>query len=220
MPVRNETSLRQPLQPGGTTLFATGLALLAGGLLAAVAPAAPFTARDLNTLARVSDPQGLALMVRHVVYTQRDTDLEANRGRNDLLAARSRRRSYGRREHTAPADAAPRRRQQSALGSRWLGDLLPLEPQRFVAGLDMSLAGGEAQQVTDLPSMSAPSKSRRAAIASALSMEVFPDCADINAARIARPRSQRKRKAAGATINCSCATGIPGRTAPSPRSSP
>jgi len=42
-----------------------------------------FTPTDLNTLARVSDPQ-VSPNNRYVVYVQRETDLEANRGRNDL----------------------------------------------------------------------------------------------------------------------------------------
>src|SRR3954471_11127564 len=42
-----------------------------------------FTPTDLNMLARVSDPQ-ISPNGRYVVYVQRETDLEANRGRSDL----------------------------------------------------------------------------------------------------------------------------------------
>src|SRR5687768_6736479 len=42
-----------------------------------------FSAADLNSLARVADPQ-VSPDGRYVVYVQRETDLEANRGRNDL----------------------------------------------------------------------------------------------------------------------------------------
>ena len=41
------------------------------------------TPTDLNSLARVSDPQ-VSPDGRYVVYVQRETDLESNRGRTDL----------------------------------------------------------------------------------------------------------------------------------------
>ena len=48
--------------------------------------AAPFTAKDLNMLARVADPQ-VSPDGRYVAYTLRETDLEANRGRTDVWLA-------------------------------------------------------------------------------------------------------------------------------------
>src|SRR5690349_23735680 len=42
-----------------------------------------FTANDLNSLVRISDPQ-VSPDGRYVVYVQRETDLEGNRGRSDL----------------------------------------------------------------------------------------------------------------------------------------
>ncbi|MFM7432614.1 MAG: hypothetical protein ACKO3O_03875, partial [Gammaproteobacteria bacterium] len=59
---------------------ASGLALGILMIGAGTALAAPFTAQDLNTLARVSDPQ-VSPDGRYVVYTLRETDMEANRGR-------------------------------------------------------------------------------------------------------------------------------------------
>ena len=56
-------------------------ACMAGTCAAEVSRA--FTPTDLNSLARVSDPQ-VSPNGRYVVYVQRDTDLEANRGRTDL----------------------------------------------------------------------------------------------------------------------------------------
>src|SRR5262249_61661041 len=41
------------------------------------------TPTDLNTLARISDPQ-VSPNGRYLAYVQRETDLDANRGRNDL----------------------------------------------------------------------------------------------------------------------------------------
>ena len=51
-------------------------------ILAALA-AAPFTAADLVSLNRVSDPQ-VSPDGRYVAYVLRETDLEANKGRTDL----------------------------------------------------------------------------------------------------------------------------------------
>src|SRR5690349_24925865 len=46
------------------------------------APSRALTPTDLNMLARVSDPQ-VSPDGRYVVYVQRETDLDANRGRSD-----------------------------------------------------------------------------------------------------------------------------------------
>ena len=61
------------------------LVALALALPAAVTVAAPgpFTPADLVNLARVSDPQ-VSPDGRWAVFSLRETDLEANRGRNDL----------------------------------------------------------------------------------------------------------------------------------------
>lgn len=65
--------------------------LLLAAALAALAPAAGaeprgFTARDLNSLARITEPR-LSPDGSRVVYTQRETDFAANRGRSDLWLA-------------------------------------------------------------------------------------------------------------------------------------
>jgi hypothetical protein len=51
--------------------------------VAADAPRTAFTAQDLNTLKRLSDPQVSPDGLR-VAYALRSTDLAANRGRSDL----------------------------------------------------------------------------------------------------------------------------------------
>src|SRR4051812_33516530 len=72
-----------------------------------------FTPTDLNLLSPVSDPQ-VSPDGSRVVYVQRDTDLDANRGRTDLWLV-----------DLKPADAKPRRlTQHSANDSnpRWSAD--------------------------------------------------------------------------------------------------
>ena len=46
-------------------------------------PSAPFTAQDLVSLRRLTDPQ-LSPDARQVAYVLRETDLAANKGRTDL----------------------------------------------------------------------------------------------------------------------------------------
>ena len=75
------------------------------------AAARAFTPTDLNMLARVSDPQ-VSPDGRYVVYVQRETDLDANRGRTDLWLRRSRQRAA----EAAAAHAALGQRHASALG--------------------------------------------------------------------------------------------------------
>ena len=60
----------------------TFVALLAT-LVATADTKSPFTARDLVTMQRVSDPQ-TSPDGRYVAFTVRATDLEANRGRTDI----------------------------------------------------------------------------------------------------------------------------------------
>ena len=61
------------------TALACGFGINASGADARSA----LTPTDLNMLARVSDPQ-VSPDGRYVVYVQRETDLEGNRGRSDL----------------------------------------------------------------------------------------------------------------------------------------
>ena len=152
--------------------------------------AAPFTAKDLNTLARVSDPQ-VSPNGRHVAYTLRETDLDANRGRTDVWLA----------ELSGTALAQTRRLTQhpaSDSSPRWAPDGSGLFFLSSRSGSSqvwhISLAGGEAQQVTTLPldvgSFEVSSKGDRVAV----SMEVYPDCADLKCTTD-RQAAQSKKKA-------------------------
>jgi dipeptidyl aminopeptidase/acylaminoacyl peptidase len=171
--------------------------------------AAPFTAQDLNTLARVSDPQ-VSPDGRYVVYTQRETDMEANRGRNDLWLLDL---GNGQAGNVAGASGAgtanplPRRLTQhpaSDSSARWAADGSGIFFLSSRSGSSqvwhISLAGGEAQQVTDLPldvgSFEVSPRGDRLAV----SMEVFADCADLKCTTD-RQATQSKKKSSGRTYD-------------------
>ena len=155
-----------------------------------------FTADDLVRLARVSDPQ-VSPDGRRVAYTLRETDLEADRGRTDLwvleLAARPR----------DGVSSPPRRLTQHPASDstpRWAPDGLGLYFLSSRGGSSqvwyLALAGGEPQQVTTLPldvgSFEVSPRGDRLAV----SMEVFPDCADLKCT-VDRQAALGKQKASG-----------------------
>ncbi|MFM7396650.1 MAG: prolyl oligopeptidase family serine peptidase [Gammaproteobacteria bacterium] len=170
-----------------TSLAAVTVTLALGATSAA---ASAFTAKDLNTLARLSDPQ-VSPDGRYVAYTLRETDLEANRGRTDLWLA----------ELSGTGVVKPRRLTQhpaSDSSARWAPDGSGLFFLSSRGGSSqvwhISLAGGEAQQVTSLPldvgSFEVSPKGDRLAV----SMDVFPDCADLKCT-VDRQAAQSKKKA-------------------------
>jgi dipeptidyl aminopeptidase/acylaminoacyl peptidase len=172
--------------PNLASIVALTLALACG---ADRSLAAPFTSKDLNTLSRVADPQ-VSPDGRHVAYTLRETDLEANRGRTDVWLA----------ELSDTGLAKTRRLTQhpaSDSSARWAPDGSGLFFLSSRSGSSqvwhISLAGGEAQQVTNLPldvgSFEVSPKGDRLAV----SMEVFPDCADLKCTTD-RQAAQSKKK--------------------------
>ena len=191
-------SSRSTTAPGlALGIVMSGLMIIctSGTLGAGTALAAPFTAQDLNTLARVSDPQ-VSSDGRYVVYTLRETDMEANRGRNDLWLL-----------DLADGESAPSARRltqhpASDSNPRWAADGSGVFFLSSRGGSSqvwhISLAGGEAQQVTNLPldvgSFEVSPKGDRLAV----SMEVFPDCADLKCTPDLKA-AQSKKKASGKT---------------------
>lgn len=163
----------------------------------ASAPAgAPFTPQDLVSLNRVSDPQ-VSPDGRLAVYTLRETDLEADRGRTDLWLI----------DVKQGLDAPPRRLTQHPASDshpRWAPDGSGIYFLSSRSGSSqiwyLPLSGGEAQSVTELKldvgSFDvAPTGDRLA-----LTLEVFPDC-DTLACSADRQAARKKSKASGQTYD-------------------
>jgi dipeptidyl aminopeptidase/acylaminoacyl peptidase len=150
--------------------FAATLTMLS---LTAMAAPHPFSADDLVRLHRLSEPT-VSPNGKHVAFTVRETDLAADRGRTDVWLL-----------DLAP-NAAPRRltsHPDNDFSASWSAD------SRYVYFLStrsgssqlwrIALAGGEAQQVTDLPVdinnyLLAPDTTRIA-----ISLDVFTDCTGV-----------------------------------------
>ena len=183
-------SLKRPVLATLATLGAV-LPLVA----ADPAVAAAFTAKDLNMMSRVSDPQ-VSPDGRYALYTLRETDMEANRGRTDLWMV----------DLGDPRKTSRRLTQHPAADSsaRWAADGKGIFFLSSRSGSSqvwhLSLAGGEAQQVTDLPldvgSLEVSPSGDRLAI----SMEVFPDCADLKCTAD-RQTAESKKKSSGRTYD-------------------
>ena len=154
----------------------------------------PFTADDLVRLKRISDPQ-VSPDGRWVAFTLRETDIEANRGRTDLwlleLQSRGGKPVIARRLTQNPAsDTSP----------RWAADSRSVLFLSTRSGSSqvwrISLDGGEAQQITDYPLDVTTFKVAPSGDRLALTMEVFPSCADLKCSA-ERLSAQGKRKASG-----------------------
>jgi dipeptidyl aminopeptidase/acylaminoacyl peptidase len=168
-------------------------------VLAAAAPAAalaatPFTADDLVRLKRVSDPQA-SPDGKQVVYVQRETDMEADKGRTSLWLL-----ELG----AAAGKAAPRRLTEEAKGSdsspRWSGDGHTLYFLSTRGGSSqvwrLTPPDGAARQVTNYPLDVGALKVAPQGNRLALSMEVLPECATLTCTR-ERLDARAKSKAAG-----------------------
>ena len=155
------------------------LAAAALAALPAIALGAPrgLTVEDLVSLARISEP-ALSPDGRRVVYTVRETDIEADRGRTDLWLL-----EFG-------GDESPRRltsHEENDGAADWAADGSGVffvssrsgSPQVWF----LPIAGGEATQVTRLPvdvsGFRASPRGGRIVVA----IEVFPDCRDLACTR-------------------------------------
>ncbi len=137
-----------------------------------------FTPTDLNALARVSDPQ-VSPNGRLVVYVQRETDFDANRGRNDLWLL-----------DLSTAGATPRRLTQHSANDthpRWSVDGTGVFFLSTRGGSSqvwrLPLNGGEAVQITDLPLDIGSFRLSAGGGRIAFPLDVFPDCADLKCTR-------------------------------------
>ena len=157
----------------------SGFACVSGIHGAAAADAArAFTPTDLNALSRVSDPQ-VSPNGRYVVYVQRETDFDANRGRNDLWLV----------DMDAPTPKARRLTQHSANDSnpRWAPDGQSIYFLSTRAGSmqiwRLSMLGGEAVQITDYPLDVGTFRFSPQGDRLAVTLEVYSDCADLKCTR-------------------------------------
>ncbi|MGQ0430270.1 MAG: dipeptidyl-peptidase 5 [Gammaproteobacteria bacterium] len=151
--------------------------LAAAAMAAILAPAAAdprgFTARDLASLARASEPR-LSPDGKLVAFTLRETDLAADRGRSDLWLVEA-------------AGGAPRRltaSEENDTAPDWSPDGAGIYFLSARSGSTqvwyLPLAGGEATQVTRLPVEVAGFRVSPAGDRLALALEVFPDCAELD----------------------------------------
>jgi dipeptidyl aminopeptidase/acylaminoacyl peptidase len=151
----------------------------------------PFSVDDLVRLKRVSEPT-LSRDGKTVAFTMRETDLEANRGRLDIWSL----------DLTNKA-ALPQRltsHPENDNSPEWSADGQSLYFLSSRSGSTqvwrLAATGGEPEQVTDLPVevgtfRVAPNGSRIA-----VTLEVFPDCADLPCTR-ERLRALKDSKATG-----------------------
>ena len=152
-----------------------------------------FSVQDLVRLKRVADPV-LSPDGRTVVFTLRETDLAANRGRTDLWAL-----------DIATKGAAPRRLTSHTANdssAQWSAD------GRYIYFLSsrsssnqvwrLALAGGEAEQVTNVPLDVGSFKLAPNGTKLAVSFEVFANCADFACTR-AKLDAEEQSKSTGMT---------------------
>jgi dipeptidyl aminopeptidase/acylaminoacyl peptidase len=185
-------NLRTPPRLLAATLLALGTALSAAGARAESAErSSAFTAEDLVLLKRITDPQ-VSPDGRYVAFVQRETDLDANKGRTSLWLL-----------ELEPVGAEPRRLTDAVSSDsspRWAPDSATLYFISTRAGNSqvwrLTLAGGVAQRVTDYPLDVGSLKVSPRGDQLALSMEVFADCPDLACSR-ERLDAKAKDKASG-----------------------
>ncbi len=152
------------------------LAAIAASPLAAAQPHG-LTAADLVSLARTSEP-ALSPDGRKLVYSLRETDLAADRGRSDLWlqdldAGTPARRLTTNEENDTAAAWSP-----DGGGIYFLSSRSGSAQVWYLAA-----AGGEATPVTELPVEVAGFRVSPAGDRLVLAIDVFPDCGDLDCTR-------------------------------------
>ncbi len=151
----------------------------------------PFGVGDLVRLNRLSEP-ALSPDGRHIVYTQRQTDLEADRDRADLwLLDVTQSKAVPKRLTSHPEnDFSPQ-------WSRVSGNIYFLSARSGSQQVwRLSLTGGEAQQVTKFPLDVTTYKLAPDDSYLAVTLDVFPDCGDL-ACTAKRFKQQSDHKSRG-----------------------
>jgi len=173
-------------------LIALGTALSTPGARAQAADrGSAFTAEDLVMLKRVSDPQ-VSPDGRYVAFVQRETDMDANRGRTSLWL-----------QELDHQGAVPRRLTDALAGDsspRWAPDSSTLYFISTRSGSTqvwrLRLTSDVPQRVTDYPLDVGSLKVAPRGDLLALSIEVFPDCPNLTCTR-ERLDARAKDKATG-----------------------
>ena len=154
------------------TVFACGFSAQGAGAAGVLTPT------DLNLMTRVSDPQ-VSPDGRYVVYVQRETDLQANRGRSDLWLV-----------DIENENLKPRRLTQHSSNDthpRWAVDGTSIYFLSSRTGAQqvwrLPLTGGEAVQITDYPLDVSTFRFSSGGGRIALAMDVYRDCADLKCTR-------------------------------------
>ncbi len=164
-------------------LFSASTAL-AGAALAGSAQARPFTAHDLVTLDRVSDPH-VSPDGRAVAYDLRSTDLAANKGVHAIWLLQ---------------DGQPRKLADDANSPRWSADGRAVYAISGRSGSDqvwrVALDGSAPVQVTHLPLDVGAFRVSPDGRTLVVSMAVFPDC-ETPACTAQRMAARKADKASG-----------------------
>jgi dipeptidyl aminopeptidase/acylaminoacyl peptidase len=153
----------------------------------------PFTVQDLVRLKRVSEP-ALSPDGRSVVFTLRETDLNANRGRTDLWSLDV--VTKGAQPRRLTSHAANDSSAQWSTDGRYIYFLSTRSGSNQVWRL--SNAGGEAEQVTHLPLDVGSFKLSPNDAKLAVTVEVFADCKDFACSK-ERVDAKEQNKATGMT---------------------
>ena len=167
------------------------LSLMLAAPLTAVAATHPFGVDDLVRLNRLSEPV-LSPDESHIVFTMRETDMDADRGRTDLWLLDLKR-----------TGAQPTRitsHPENDSSAQWSSDSQSIYFLSSRSGLQqvwrLNLGGGEAQQVTDLPLDVTTFKLSPRNTQLAITLDVFPDCATLECT-VTRSKQQQSSKARG-----------------------
>jgi dipeptidyl aminopeptidase/acylaminoacyl peptidase len=167
------------------------LSLIVSAPLTALAATHPFTVEDLVHLKRLSEP-ALSRDESHLVFTVRETDLEADRGRNDLWLLNLK------QPGTQPVRIASHPENDGS--AQWSSDSHTIYFLSSRSGSQqvwrLNLNGGEAVQVTSLPLDVTTFKLSPNDSQLALTLDVFPDCADL-ACTVNRNKQRAGSKARG-----------------------
>lgn len=157
-------------------------------IVAAVAGARGFSVQDLVRMERISGPQG-SPDGRWVVFVKRHTDMEGDRGRTDLFLIRPDGQDLRQLTSDPAGDSSP----------VWSPDSRTVFFISSRSGTSqiwrVAIAGGEVQQVTDLPLDVGSFQLSPDGGLLAVTLEVFPDCRTLEctverlAAREAEPTS-------------------------------